>query len=269
MTAPLFSLITVVRDDLAGLVRTHASLAGQAGRDFEWIVVDGGSRDGGRDWLEAHRAEIAWWRSAPDDGPYHAMNIGLAAASGRYLLFLNAGDTLAGDDTLTALAAALAGAGWPDFCYGDAWEHRPGGPPRLKAARSHRRAWYGMFTHHQAMLYRAAALDRLAFSPAYPIGADYAFTLQALARAGDVLYFARPVCIFALGGISHRLAATGRRDQSQIRKAVLKYGIIQRAMIHLLQLSAYWVRRAMPFLFYLLRRKGGGFNVGIRSEDAA
>ncbi|MEI7609609.1 MAG: glycosyltransferase family 2 protein [Rhodospirillaceae bacterium] len=253
---PLFSIITVVRDDLAGLIRTHASLAAQSCRDVEWIVVDGDSRDGGREWLEARAGEIDWWRSAPDGGLYDAMNIGLGVATGGYLLFLNAGDALAGGDTLAVVAAALAGAGWPDFCYGDSWEQAPGGPLRLKPARSHHRAWYGMFTHHQAMFCRRGAVEGLLFNPAYPIGADYAFTLEVLKRAGAPLYLPRPICIFTIGGCSQRLAALGRRDQSLIRKHVLNDGLARRSAIRAVQLLAGMTRMAAPFLFHALRCKG-------------
>ena len=253
----MYSVITVVRDDLAGLIRTHASLAAQTCRDFEWIVVDGDSRDGGRDWLEQHRAEIAWWRSAPDGGIYDAMNIGLGVASGHYVLFLNAGDTLAGGAVLNAVTDALNGAGRPDFCYGDAWEGAPGGQLRLKPARSHRHAWYGMFTHHQAMFCRRAGLGGVRFDPAYPIGADYAFTLQVLQRARGILYLARPVCIFATGGCSQRSATAGRRDQSLIRKDLLNHGFVRCALISTIQLLACTIRKTMPFVFNALRCKGG------------
>ena len=254
---PLYSVITVVRDDVGGLIRSHTSLAGQSCRDFEWIVVDGGSRDGGREWLEAHQGEIAWWRSAPDGGIYDAMTIGLGVATGAYVLFLNAGDEFAGSEVLGRAAAALAHAGWPDFAYGDAWEGAPGGRLRLKPARSHRWAWYGMFTHHQAMFCRRAILDGLFFDPAYPIRADYAFILEVLKRALGILYLPFPVCIFATGGCSQRQAAAGRRDQSVIRKRVLNHSLIRRALIHAIQLAAHVARKAMPILFYALRCKGG------------
>ena len=247
----LFSVITVVLDDLAGLARSHASLAAQTCRDFEWIVVDGGSRDGCRAWIQAHEAEIAWWRSEPDDGIYHAMNIGLDAASGDYLLFLNAGDALADGEVLGEIATALAGAGWPDFCYGDSWEGPPGGPFHLKPARSHHSAWYGMFTHHQAMICRR--VEGVRFDPSYPIGADYAFTLQSLKKAKKIQYLARPICEFATGGCSHRYAAAGRQDQSRIRKDILNHGFIRRYLISATQLIAYKTRNSQPVLFNILR----------------
>lgn len=253
MSPPLFSIVTVVRDDVAGLDRVGACLRRQGFRDFEWIVVDGDSRDGGREWLESHRHEIAWSRSAPDDGLYDAMTIGLAASRGLYVSFLNAGDALADNDTLDAFAQALSARNWPDFCYGDAWEEVAGGAPLYKRARSHRAKWYGMFTHHQAMLYRRAILDGLRFDPAYPVGADYAFTLGALERATTCAHVSRPFCVFAAGGLSQTRRALGRDDQSRIRRDLLHYGPFRRAAIRLAQLLASVIRKYFPEIFRALR----------------
>ncbi len=257
MNTRLFSIVTVVRDDLAGLERTHASLSGQSFRDFEWLVVDGDSRDGTRDWLEAHESEIDGCCSAPDGGLYEAMNIGLAMASGRYVLFLNAGDSLAGTEILAAVAVALIEAGWPDFCYGDAFELLPGGRVRLKPARSHQQAWYGMFTHHQAMFYRRALLEGLGFDPQFRVGADYAFTLEVLARSRHLHRLLQPVCLFASGGCSQRLAALGRRDQFLIRKSVLKHGLVRCWLILLAQLIVGNTRKHLPKLYCTLRYRRG------------
>lgn len=146
----LFSIITVVRNDRPGLQRTYESLAVQTNRRFEWLAVDGGSSDGTAEFLNEHRAELAWWRSQPDGGPYDAMNAGMEQAAGDYLLFLNAGDELAAPETLALVEAKLVAAGLPDFAYGDAFE-RLADSVALKPARSHRHAWYGMFTQHAVL----------------------------------------------------------------------------------------------------------------------
>jgi putative colanic acid biosynthesis glycosyltransferase len=52
-TTPFFSLITVLYNDAAGLRRTEASVRAQTDRDFEWVVVDGGSKDGAVDFLKS------------------------------------------------------------------------------------------------------------------------------------------------------------------------------------------------------------------------
>jgi putative colanic acid biosynthesis glycosyltransferase len=64
----LFSIITVSLDNRDGLQRTHRSLTGQTCRNFDWIVVDGGSGDGTLEYLLTHQRDLVWWRSAPDHG---------------------------------------------------------------------------------------------------------------------------------------------------------------------------------------------------------
>ncbi|HYG89140.1 MAG TPA: glycosyltransferase family 2 protein [Azospirillum sp.] len=240
---PRISVITVVRNDLPGLLATRASLRTQVFADWEWIVVDGASTDGGATWLAAHADEPAWWRSAPDEGPFDAMNIGLGAATGDYVLFLNAGDTLASPDVLGRIAAARA-----DFIYGDALERDAGGEMRLKPARSHRFVFYGMFTHHQAMAYRRDMVAGLRFEPRFPVGADYAFTVRALARARCVLRLDFPICVFALGGLSQRQAADGRHDQTAVRRELLGIGWLPCAAITATQYCAAIMKRHFPTL---------------------
>ncbi len=244
MNGPRISVVTVVRNDLHGLLATRASLQAQGFDGWEWIVVDGASTDGTAAWLAAHADEPAWWRSAPDEGLYDAMNVGLAAATGDYVLFLNAGDTLAGPDVLARAAAAEG-----DLLYGDALERATDGDLRLKPARSHRFAFYGMFTHHQAMLYRRALVGGLHFESRYTVGADYAFTLQALAAAGTVEKLEFPVCIFAHGGLSQRRAALGRSDQTRARRELLGIGRLPCAAITATQCCTAAIKRHLPTLY--------------------
>ncbi len=254
MTAPArpwLSVLTVVRNDCAGLADTRASLRAQ--RDapaWEWIVADGGSGDGTAQWLAAHEGETAWWCSAPDRGPYDGMNRAMARAGGDWLLFLNAGDRLAGPDTLARLAAVAAAApGDAALIYGDALERLADGRRVLKPARSHRTAVWGMFTHHQAMLYRRATLDGLAYDLRFAIGADYALTLQVLRRSGRPVRFAFPVCDFAVGGLSQRNPARGRNDLQVIRREYLGLNSGLCAAIKGLQFLVFTLRQHFPLLY--------------------
>ena len=88
------SIITINYNNRDGLQKTIDSVLVQTWRDFEWIVIDGGSTDGSRELIEQHQEYFAYWCSEPDKGVYHAMNKGIAKASGTYLLFLNSGDLL-------------------------------------------------------------------------------------------------------------------------------------------------------------------------------
>lgn len=120
---PLVSLITVVRNDADGLRRTLASMAVQSFRDFQLVVVDGASTDGTAEQVRAaHGADV--WVSEPDEGIYHAMNKGIARATGEWLLFMNAGDEFDRPDALaTAVACITPDA---DVIYSD-WKYRESG----------------------------------------------------------------------------------------------------------------------------------------------
>ena len=90
----LLSIITVAFRNLEGIVKTHASLAHLAQADdisFEWIVVDGGSNDGTREYLENLNSNSRALRSEPDNGIYDAMNKGIAMAQGKFALFSQLG----------------------------------------------------------------------------------------------------------------------------------------------------------------------------------
>jgi glycosyltransferase involved in cell wall biosynthesis len=89
------SVITVCRNNLTGLMITAESIKMQNG-DFEWIVIDGGSSDGTREYL-AKLEYLSKWVSEPDNGIYDAMNKGLDLAEGGAVIFLNGGDYFVGD----------------------------------------------------------------------------------------------------------------------------------------------------------------------------
>jgi glycosyltransferase involved in cell wall biosynthesis len=86
------SIITINYNNFEGLNRTLKSVINQNLKNFEYIVIDGGSTDGSKELLEKYTDKISYWVSEPDRGIYHAMNKGIEKASGEYLLFMNSGD---------------------------------------------------------------------------------------------------------------------------------------------------------------------------------
>lgn len=96
------SIITINYNNLEGLRKTIDSIVSQTWRDFEWIVVDGGSTDGSRELIEEYAAKgcFSWWCSEPDKGVYNAMNKGIKHAQGEYLNFMNSGDCFHKSTTL-------------------------------------------------------------------------------------------------------------------------------------------------------------------------
>ncbi|MGD9921504.1 MAG: glycosyltransferase [Pseudorhodoplanes sp.] len=104
-----FSIVTVARNDAWSLVKTMRSVFEQNFRDFEYIVIDGASKDGSPHLLEFWQSQGLVTRgvSEPDSGVYNAMNKGARMARGEFVCFLNAGDVFASGDVLARAHAAL------------------------------------------------------------------------------------------------------------------------------------------------------------------
>lgn len=98
------SVITVCLNCREAFVHTHDSVQNHVGADIEYIVVDGGSTDGTKDFIQ-NSSFISKWISEKDSGIYEAMNKGIAMATGNALIFLNAGDFFVGDPLKTITTA--------------------------------------------------------------------------------------------------------------------------------------------------------------------
>ena len=87
----ILSIITINRNNAAGLEKTMRSVASQIGVDFEYVVIDGASTDGSVEVIRSMEASFGGrlkWISEPDKGIYNAMNKGIGMATGDYLQFL-------------------------------------------------------------------------------------------------------------------------------------------------------------------------------------
>ena len=86
------SIITVNYNDAAGLERTIKSVISQTFRDYEFIIIDGGSTDNSVEVIRKYENFIDYWVSECDGGIYPGMNKGLRHAKGEYVNFMNGGD---------------------------------------------------------------------------------------------------------------------------------------------------------------------------------
>lgn len=184
---PLFSIITVTYNASSTIDATLKSVASQTCRLFEYIIVDGKSSD---DTVEkARRSGIKEMIviSEKDNGLYDAMNKGMAIARGDYLIFLNAGDALTGDDTLARIADVIMDNDYPGIVYG---QTRIVDSNRRFVADRHLTApdiltldsfADGMLVCHQAFI----ALRKLTspYDLRYRYSADYDWCIKVLQRS--------------------------------------------------------------------------------------
>ncbi|HVX25461.1 MAG TPA: glycosyltransferase family 2 protein [Parafilimonas sp.] len=199
------SIITINRDDCPGLRRTMNSVLSQSVMDFEYIIIDGDSTDGSKELLEQYFDKLSYCVSEKDKGIYHAMNKGIEAATGEYLLFLNSGDWLYNDSTIETVEKHLQDF---DIVYGDVinvdttgkeWLHNP--PSELSLYE----LGYGWNSlPHQAMFIKKRLFDLYGrYDESLKMVADWAFYLIAIfkyncsyKRINDVVSY------YSFGGFS-------------------------------------------------------------------
>ncbi len=245
---PLLSLITVTLNNLNGLEKTSQSITPQTCKNYEWIIIDGGSTDGTKAFLDTTNSN---WTSETDNGIYDAMNKGIKRANGQYILFLNAGDALENKNTLYEIHERIKDQPY-DFLYGDSVERKDANL-FFKRSRPHFKITEGMFTHHQAMLYRAKLLKNIKYDLRYKLAADYDLTWRAVKEAKNLLYLPFPICIFESGGVSQRNVFIGRLEQFKIRKSYA-VSFLKNSYIFLVQTLSYALRRAFPKIYWFLKR---------------
>jgi len=122
---PKLCIVTVTYNAENELCRTIDSILGQTYKDYELIIIDGGSTDCTLDLIRRYEDKIDYWISEKDNGIYDAMNKALVAAKGEYVQFLNAGDYYIDQYTLKNVFTNITDS--PTLIYGDIRILRTGG----------------------------------------------------------------------------------------------------------------------------------------------
>jgi glycosyltransferase involved in cell wall biosynthesis len=158
------SIITVCLNNANGLAKTIESVLGQVFTDFEFIIIDGGSTDGTIDKIKEYNSNIDYWISEKDNGIYHAMNKGIKQAHSEYCLFLNSGDCIASENTLSEIFKRENGS---DFVYGNLIRKKGENryritkyPPTLSAYHFYANI---ISIHHQATLIKTRLFSQYGF----------------------------------------------------------------------------------------------------------
>ena len=270
------SIVTVTYNPGELLEPTMRSVAEQVGVQIDYVVVDGASKDGTVDRLRSfgkrieeieadggqdERNQLTYrWVSEPDRGLYDAMNKGLAMATGDYVLFLNAGDTLAHPRVLADLWSERKGAA---VYYGQAMVVESMGgrelglrkplPPQHLNWRSLR---FGMVVSHQAFVIKRERA--LPYDLQYRICADIDWMIRCLrvldpgalgpevvsSKALGVHFADRVLVHFLDGGLSSQRRKAAWKERFLIMSR--HYGPLNNLLNHGWIVLRYVLRRFVP-----------------------
>ena len=220
----MISIITITYNAERWLERTMRSVLVQTCKEYEYIIVDGGSKDGTVDIIKHLEPEFKGrllWKSEPDKGLYDAMNKGIARAKGDFLWFVNAGDEIYAPDTLAHVVDAAKDD--TDIVYGKACivnaegikvsEHHKPTPPNLQ--RKH--LLNGLVVSHQAIIVRRSIAEK--YNTDYRICADYEWVLKAVTASRKNIYLDEYLCKFLTEGVSQKQRKRAWKERFHIMRA--------------------------------------------------
>lgn len=211
------SIITVCLNEVESIRKTADSVARQTCRNFEWIVIDGGSKDGTLEILREYQDRITHLISGPDGGVYNAMNKGAGLASGEWFLFLNGGDRLATAKVIEGILPLLGEQG-DDIVVGEflcVWPDER--PPRHRSYENHLdlHHFYRRSVNHQSAFIGRKVFERFGpYDVSFKLLADHDFFVRAV--LGGILFRYTPSLIaeYDMTGISAEM----KRSKSMLRE---------------------------------------------------
>lgn len=119
---PLITIITVTKNSEKFLEETIKSVINQTNKNFEYILIDGGSTDNTLNIIKKYQNKINYWVSEDDKGIYSAFNKGLSLSQGGYIGFVNSDDKLK-KKALSILAKYISQYPDLDFFFGTVKKH--------------------------------------------------------------------------------------------------------------------------------------------------
>jgi putative colanic acid biosynthesis glycosyltransferase len=245
-----FSVISVCFNDLKGLKETYESLKDQSYKSFEWIVVDGASKDGTSTWLKSLKDSWVNWSSEPDKGIFDAMNKGIDRSTGDFLVFMNSSDLFTDSEVLQTIVNELNSASNGDiaFVYGDSQDILENGEKLYRKAKDVSTLVRGMFTQHQSMYFNKAYLKDQKYSMDYPVTADYAFIGAFVydLQPEQILRIDKPLCKFMLGGTNEQKRFKGLKEDYNIRRKIFRISVVKASVLFVLHLIHTLMKRMIP-----------------------
>lgn len=192
-----FSIITVCLNAGNDLMETVKSTLEQTYGNFEIIVKDGFSKDESISKLpQDSRIHVV---QKKDAGIYDAMNQGIEAAQGDYMIFMNAGDKFYDSEVLKRIANGIEempGDLYYGRCYNQVLDVVDPAPKKLT-----KYFCYRSMICHQATVYKSSMLKKRVYDISYTVSADRERMLYAVIKEkARCIYLPVVVVAFQGGG---------------------------------------------------------------------
>ena len=183
------TVVTAVLNDAGHIEQTILSVISQTDIEIEYIIVDGGSKDGTLELIGKYKDKISLLISESDRGVYDAMNKGIEHSSGDFVYFLNSGDVLLNPSILSKIKleelkernAIIYGNVVVAYGNIEALEKpRPFFNSKMK--------FKGIGICHQSMFFPGELIRNEKYDLSYNIAADYDLAYRLWRKGTEFLY---------------------------------------------------------------------------------
>lgn len=221
-----FSIITINYNNCEGLRKTIESVINQTFRDFEYIVIDGGSTDGSVDVINEYADRIDYWVSESDKGIYDAMNKGIIRSKGQWLNFMNSGDRFYSPDVLKTIEKELTDCDilvGRDYHYS---EEKQQGFASILPKRISMLTFYLSTLPHQSAFFKHELFTDSLYNTDLRICSDWLFYIRNIVeRECSVKLISTIICHRQPKGISNTLQEKVSEERKQVLHSIMPPGI--------------------------------------------
>lgn len=249
MAGPAISIVTVTFNAGRSLETTFRSLRRQTCRDFELVLVDGGSTDETLEIVEQNRDLVSDFVSEPDFGVYDAINKGIRRARGAFVCILHAGDAYSERFLERALATARAHPGCVPYTA-----YRHGETPVEPGAMSDGIFFHYLWLNHSAFLVPRAVYETVGlYDPNFQIVSDQIWMRRAREQGIAFVFTHGEELRFAAGGKSTATGEAARRAiiREHVDACRLFFDFLSDDIAEALYLYRFEEARSAPLLDYL------------------
>jgi glycosyltransferase involved in cell wall biosynthesis len=205
----LISVITISYNNYTGLSKTIESVLALKDNDIEYIVIDGGSNDGTIELLNSYRDKIDVIISEKDYGISDAFNKGVKFSKGKWLFFLNSGDTFSSNIILLNLKSDLIRNQDKYLCFYKV--ELSNGESTMPNNRLIEKKGIEYIINRAEIPHQGAFISNKLFvkygmfNTALKVRMDYDFFLRVRSESNKFVFIDDIVAIYEIGGISNQV----------------------------------------------------------------
>jgi glycosyltransferase involved in cell wall biosynthesis len=216
-----FSIITICLNEKNNIEKTIKSVIDQDYKDFEYLVIDGGSVDGTAEIISQYSDKLSYFVSEKDHGIYSAMNKGIEHSNGEYLLFLNGGDYLS---DINILSKFIDIGFSEDIIYGNLFLDNINKKISFKDIKLDYEYLFNNYISHPSTFIRKDLFNKYGlYNEKYKIAGDYEFFLRTIIKyKATCRYFDEWVSVYNTNGISSQ-SKYSKLQIAERRKAQFSY----------------------------------------------